>query len=271
MIKNYDFIVDSHCHLDLIQEKGLNIANVIKDANNNNIKILHTISTKVTEFNKIKYFTNNYSNVFCSIGNHPNEVDKEPGVTAKELVNICNENNKIISIGETGLDYYYQYSKKENQIQSFLNHIEASRITNFPIVIHSRDADKDMINILDKEIKKSPFKILLHCFSSTEELAFKALDLGGYISIAGIVTFKSATNLQNIVKKIPLDRILVETDSPYLAPVPYRGKINQPVYVKNIVDFIADIKNIDKNLAISQTTNNFFKLFNTNNIISQII
>ena len=270
MMKKYDFIIDSHCHLDLVEEKGLDIDSVVRDAAENGVKFLQTISTKVTEFGKIKSFIDKYPNVFCSIGVHPNNVDSQPSVSSQDLISICNENSKVIGIGETGLDYHYQYSKRDNQINSFIAHIEASRATGLPIIIHNRESDEDMMQILGVEMKKKPFNILLHCFSSSRSLALKVVELGGYVSISGIVTFKNAIDIQNTVKDLPLDRILVETDSPYLAPVPYRGRVNQPAYTRNTVEFIANIKNVDNAEIISETTSNFFKLFSANRAIQKL-
>ncbi len=177
---NYNFIVDSHCHLDLLEEKGLNIDEVIQNAANNNVKLLQTICTKVSEFDKIYRYTK-YPSVFASVGLHPNNVDDHEKVTAQQLIKLCNDNPKLIGIGETGLDFYYEHAKKENQIASFIEHISAARITALPLIIHSRAADEEMINILQQQFKKGPFKALLHCFSSGKELALRALDLGIYI------------------------------------------------------------------------------------------
>jgi TatD DNase family protein len=257
----YNFIVDSHCHLDLVEAKGISADEVIKNATANNVKILQTICTKITEFEKIYSYAKKYENVFASVGIHPNNVDEQPKIKAADLIKICNENSKVIGIGETGLDYFYQTAGKENQIESLLEHIEASRKTGLPLIIHNRNSDSDMITILEDEMKKGEFKALLHCFSSSKELGFKALDLGIYVSISGIVTFKNALNLQDFVKLAPLNQILVETDSPYLAPIPHRGAINQPAYTRNVAEFIADLRNISKEELFEITTANFFTLF----------
>lgn len=256
-----NFIIDSHCHLDLIEAKGISADEAIQNAEKNNVKILQTICTKITEFDKIYSYAKKYKNVFASIGIHPNNVDEQPKIKAAELIKICNENDKVIGIGETGLDYYYQTSTKENQIASLLEHIEAARQTGLPLIIHNRDSDSDMIEILESEMKKGEFKALLHCFSSSKELGLRALYLGIYVSISGIITFKNATDLQDFVKLTPLDRIIVETDSPYLAPVPYRGKTNQPAYTKEVAEFIANLRQISKEELADATTNNFFNLF----------
>jgi TatD DNase family protein len=258
---NYDFLVDSHCHLDLLEQKGENIDQIINNAVESNVKFLQTICTKVSEFDKIYVYTRKYPNVYASLGLHPNNVDQHEKVTAEQIIKLCDENPKLIGIGETGLDYYYDYAKKENQIISFIEHIKAARITGLPLIIHSRDADLDMIEILKQEMQKGKFKALLHCFSSSKELALEALKLDIYISISGIVTFKNALELQEIVKILPLDKILVETDSPYLAPNPFRGKTNQPSYTKNVAEFVADLRKISFQEVTFATSNNFFTLF----------
>ena len=256
-----NFIVDSHCHLDLLEAKDVNIDEIINNADKDNVKILQTICTKITEFDNINSYTKKYSNVFASIGIHPNNVDEQPKINVEEIIRICNNNSKLIGIGETGLDYYYDYAKKENQIESFIKHINIARKTNLPLIIHSRDADNDMITILQEQMKQGKFRALLHCFSSSKELALKALELEIYISISGIVTFKNAIELQNIVKELPLNRILVETDSPYLAPTPHRGKVNQPAFTKEVVKCIASLRNSTIEEISKITTNNFFNLF----------
>ncbi len=257
----FDFIIDSHCHLDLIEKKGLNIDEVLSFAKKNNVKLLQTICTKISEIDAIINYTKNHNFIYASCGNHPNNVDDEPKITTDEIIAICNNNPKIIGIGETGLDYHYSYADYKNQKESLINHIAASAQTDLPLIIHSRNADLDMAEILRSEQKNSKFPALLHCFSSSRELARKALDLGIYISISGIVTFKNACELQDIVKFIPIDSILVETDSPYLAPMPHRGQINQPAYTKEVVEFIANLKQIEIREVINVTSANFLRIF----------
>lgn len=261
MEKMLNYIVDTHCHLDLVEKQGLQLGEVIENSLNNQVKILQTICTKVTEIENILAYTKKYDFVYVSLGIHPNNVDSEPKITAEEILKICENNPKIIGIGETGLDYYYKTADQNNQKISFIEHIKASQKNDLPIIIHSRDADLDMMEILASEQKNQKFPALLHCFSSSADLAKKALDLGIYISISGIVTFKNAIDLQNIVKTLPLDMLLVETDSPYLAPIPYRGKPNQPAYTKNVVEFIAELKGLPVEEVINQTSENFFKIF----------
>ncbi len=254
-------IVDSHCHLDLLEKQGHNIDEIMLAAAAAQVDILQTICTKVSEIDKILHYTQRYENVFASLGIHPNNVDKEPKIKAAQLLEICSAHKKIIGIGETGLDYFYQDAAPENQKASFIEHIRASQQNGLPVIIHSRDADKDMMEILEFEQKNKKFPALLHCFSSSESLARKALDLGVYISISGIVTFKNALELQQIVKFLPLNSLLTETDAPYLAPVPHRGKTNQPAYTRNVVEFIAQLKGLEWQEVAAQTTENFFGLF----------
>lgn len=255
------YIVDSHCHLDLIEKQGLNIEEVLQNCAKNDVRLLQTICTRISKIDEILKFSNKYENVFASIGNHPCNVVEEPEIKADEIIRIAANNNKIIGIGETGLDYFHQPFDKIKQKQSFLEHIKASQMNDLPVIIHSRDSDLDMMEILESEQKNKNFPALLHCFSSSEDLARKALDLGIYISISGIVTFKNALDLQNIVKFLPLDMLLVETDSPYLAPVPNRGKTNQPAYTRHVVEFIAQLKGLKTEEVANQTSENFFNIF----------
>lgn len=254
------YIIDTHCHLDLIEEKSLSFDEIIAAAEKNNVRILQTICTRISEIDKILAYTKRRDSVYASVGIHPCNVQDEPQITATEILKFCSE-EKIIGIGETGLDYYHDKSAIDLQKTSFLAHIEASQKSRLPLIIHSRDCDDDMISMLESEQKNQQFPALLHCFSSGKELAKKALDLGIYISISGIVTFKNAVQLQEIVKFVPLEFLLVETDSPYLAPMPHRGKLNQPAYTRHVVEFIAQLKGVSTGKIASVTTENFFKIF----------
>lgn len=256
-----NYIIDSHCHLDLVEKEGLKIEEIINNAQQNQVKILQTICTKITEIEKILAYTRLHDFIYASAGVHPCNVEDQPKITASEIIKICQSEPKIIGIGETGLDYYHQSSAFELQKPSFLEHIKASQQTRLPLIIHSRNADSDMIEILQSEQRNFPFPALLHCFSSSVDLARKAIDLGIFISISGIVTFKNAIDLQKIVKFLPLESLLVETDSPYLAPTPYRGKTNQPSYTKQIVEFIAELKGLKAKEVTYQTTKNFLEIF----------
>ncbi|MDB2414788.1 TatD family hydrolase [Rickettsiales bacterium] len=252
-------LVDSHCHLNFPQFEG-QIEQIIQRAADNDVKLMQTICTTMAEFPDILAIANKFDNVYASIGVHPNNVEKEPIVTLEQLVEGA-KNQKVIGIGETGLDYYYEHSPRDMQKTSLLVHIQAARDTGLPIIIHTRDADDDTIDILTSEYKKGEFKGLIHCFSTAEKLARAAIDIGFYISIPGIITFKKATQLQEIVKRLPLDRLLVETDSPYLAPVPYRGKTNEPAYTRHTAEFLAQLKNISYEEVAKATTENFYSLF----------
>jgi TatD DNase family protein len=261
----YNYIVDSHCHLDLIEQKEIKLSEIVDNAIRNNVKILLTISTKISTIDQILNYTKQENFIYASLGIHPCNVLEEERVDAEKIIKICEENNKIIGIGETGLDYYHNDSVKNEQKISFLQHIKASQENNLPVIIHNRNSDKDMIDILKTEQKNKKFPALLHCFSSSQDLARTALDLDMMISISGIVTFKNANQLQELVKFLPLESILLETDSPYLAPTPNRGKINQPSYLKHTMEFIAQLKNISQEKLINQTTDNFFKIFSKAN------
>ncbi len=255
------YIIDSHCHLDLLEKQGLKLEEIIKNCAQNNVKVLQTICTKITEIESLLNYTKLYDFVYSSVGIHPCNVAQQPKISAEEIIKICQKNSKIIGIGETGLDYYHDKSALDLQKISFIEHIKAAQQNDLPVIIHSRDADLDMMEILENEQKNSTFPALLHCFSSSKELAKKALDLGIYISISGIVTFKNAASLQEIVKYLPLEFLLVETDSPYLAPIPHRGKINQPAFTKHVVDFVAQLKGLTSQEVALQTTANFFQIF----------
>lgn len=258
-MKNY--IIDSHCHLDLIEEKGLKLEEVIENCQNNNVRILQTICTRVTDIERLLNYANRYDFVYSSYGIHPCNVGEQPHLKAEEIINFCNLHEKIVGIGETGLDYFHDLSEIALQKKMFLRHIEAAQATKLPLIIHSRNCDADMIDILQVEQKNAEFPALLHCFSSTSDLAKAALDLGIYISVSGIVTFKNAIELQEIIKMVPLEMMLVETDSPYLAPTPFRGKTNQPAFTKHVVEFVAALKNIDEDEVAQKTTENFLKIF----------
>jgi len=252
-------LVDSHCHLNFPDFKG-DLDGIIANAQDNGVGVMQTICTKISEFPEVISVAEKYENIYASVGVHPHEADKEK-TSVDELIKLA-DHPKVIGIGETGLDYYYEHSKRSAQQESFLSHIEAARQSGLGLIVHSRDADEDTINILQKEMKKGPFNALIHCFSSSKELAEKSIDLGMYISISGIITFKKSEELREIVKDLPLERLLVETDAPYLAPIPYRGKRNEPAYTRYTAELIADIKNVSYESVAEITTNNFFTLFN---------
>jgi len=252
-------IVDSHCHLDFPQLCP-DLDGVVARAQNAGVGVLQTICTKLSNLENIKKISHSYDNIYYSIGVHPHEVEKE-GVPAFEELLSLTEDRKAIGIGETGLDYYYEHSNRELQKQSFSNHIKVARETGLPIIIHTRSAEEDTINILKSEMSVAKFPGLIHCFTSTKELAEECLDMGFYISVSGIITFNNAKDLKEVIKTIPLERLIVETDSPYLAPVPMRGKSNEPSFIKYTVEYLADLLGHTPEVIAEETTKNFFHLF----------
>ena len=251
-------MIDSHCHLD--HEPLLSdLANVIQRSKDVGIKKLLTISTSFESFSRIKDLIKIDEMIYGTIGIHPHESSKDI-ITSDEIIKNLKENEKIIGIGETGLDFYYNNSEKEKQISSFKEHIEASIETDKPLIVHSRDAEKETFDILN-EYKNEKFKILMHCFTGSKEFSEKLLTLNSYFSASGIITFKNSLDLQNTFKSIPMDNILIETDSPFLAPVPKRGKKNEPSFIDFTATKLAEIKNISKEDLIKKTTDNFNKLF----------
>ena len=253
------FLVDSHCHLDFPELSG-DADGVLARAHNAGVGHLLTIGTKITKFDGVLAMAERFENVSCSVGIHPHEAGVEPAMDVGKLMDLA-KHPKVVAFGETGLDFYYEHSPREDQERSFRVHIAAAREADLPIIIHTRDADPEMAGILEEEMGKGVFKGVIHCFSSGPKLAEKALDLGLYISFSGIVTFKKAEELRSVAKSVPLDRILVETDSPYLAPVPHRGKTNEPAYVAHTAAVVADLKSISSDELATQTTANFFRLF----------
>lgn len=253
-------LVDSHCHLNF-PELSNQLDIVLSNAHQNGVKIIQTICTNLAEFTEILALTTKYQEIFCSVGVHPlNIIASAPLASKEEIKNKCSH-PKVIGIGETGLDFYRidEALAKNRQIASFINHIEAAIETNLPIIIHSRNAEKETLEIL-----KAYPKVLgvIHCFTGSRDFAESCLASGFYISASGILTFKNAKDLHSIFEELPLDKILIETDSPYLAPVPYRGQSNQPSYVIEVAKFLANLKNISLEEIAYNTTNNFLQLFN---------
>ena len=253
-------IADSHCHLDNSYIYN-QLDDVVKRAHANQIKYLLTICTTLESFEKIKLIINKYTNVYGTFGIHPHETDKNKHVDLKFILNEKKKNKKIIGIGETGLDFYYNHSDKKNQKISFIEHIQAASQLNIPIIVHSRNAETDTYEILKTEMKNSSLKVLLHCFTGSKDFANKLIDLNCYISVSGIITFKNSGELASTVATIPMKNLLVETDSPFLAPLPYRGKSNEPSYIVHTVEKLSEIKKTSKETIITSTTSNFKKLF----------
>jgi len=251
-------MIDSHCHLD--HEPLLSdLSNVLQRSRDVGIKKLLTISTSFESFSRVKELVNRDEMIYGTIGIHPHESSTNI-ITAKEIIDNLNDNKKIIGIGETGLDFYYNNSEKDKQISSFKEHIEASIKTNFPLIVHSRNAESETFEILN-QYKNENIKILMHCFTGSKKFSEKLLSLNSYFSASGIITFKNSVDLQEIFKSIPAENILIETDSPFLAPVPNRGKKNEPSFIDFTAAKLAEIKNISKKELIKITTNNFNKLF----------
>ena len=253
-------IIDSHCHLTYEpMSKALN--ETIDRASRDGVKYILTISTEDKSFDKILKIVDEYKSVFGTYGIHPHEAKSHQNIKSDDIIKKVNQNKKIIGIGETGLDFYYNHSEKKDQINSFEEHISAAQKKNLPLIVHTRSAENDTYEILQKYLIKKDLKILIHCFTGTREFAFKLLDLGAYISASGVVTFNKSQDLANTFKDIPNEKILVETDAPYLAPVPLRGKPNEPSYIIHTVKFLAQLKGLSFDEFANITTNNFFNLF----------
>lgn len=253
-------LVDSHCHLNFPDFKE-DLEQTIQRAESAGVKVLQTICTKLFEYDEIKQIADNHKNIFCSLGVHPHESEQEPDLTAELLVNLAKEHPKTIGFGETGLDYYYEHSNRLVQKKLFAYHIQAAQELGLPLIIHTRNAEADTLDMLQAEMKNAPFSAVIHCFTASEQFGHHCLDLGLYISVSGIVTFKKSTELQQAIKSFPLNRLLVETDSPYLAPIPFRGKRNEPAFCAEVAKFVANLKNIPFDEFAKITGDNFFRLF----------
>jgi TatD DNase family protein len=253
-------IIDSHCHLDFPELKG-ELDAVLARARGAGVGLMVTISTRVRRFDEVLAIAEGHDEAFCSVGTHPHNAAEEPDVTAAELVKLA-RHQKVVAIGEAGLDYHYDNSPRSDQEKSFRTHIAAARETGLPLVIHAREADADIARILEEESATGAFPFVLHCFTSGPELAHRGLALGGYVSFSGIVTFKKSEELRAIAREVPLDRILVETDAPYLAPEPMRGKINEPAFVVHTAARLAAVKGVSEAELARATNDNFFRLFN---------
>ncbi len=253
-------IIDSHCHLTY-EPMSSSLDETIKRANMEGVEYLLTISTEDKSYHKILDILKKYDCVFGTYGIHPHEAKNHLKIKSKNIIEKVKQSKKIIGIGETGLDFHYNHSNKTDQITSFLEHIEASKDTNLPLIIHTRNAEEDTLKILRESNKKKDLKILIHCFTGSKDFAFKLIDLGAYISASGVITFKKSIELAETFKELPNNRILVETDAPYLAPVPLRGKPNEPSYIINTVKFLSNLKKISFNEFSEITSKNFFNLF----------
>jgi TatD DNase family protein len=252
-------LIDTHCHLDF-PDFAAERDDIVARAHAAGVKQMTTISTRVKRFPEILAIAETYPSVFCSVGTHPHNADEELDVTVAELVELA-KHPRVVAIGEAGLDYFYDNAPREAQAIGLTNHIAAARQTGLPLVIHSRSADEDMAAILTEETGKGAFPFLLHCFSSGPELARIGVELGGYVSFSGILTFPKSEELREIAKTVPLERMLVETDAPYLAPKPFRGKRNEPAYVAHTAAVLAETVGISVEEIARITTENAFRIF----------
>lgn len=252
-------LIDSHCHLDFDVLAG-DIDGVLARAKTNGVSHCLTVSTRIRKFDTLVAIAESHANVFCSVGTHPHNALEELDVSIEEIVTLS-QHPKCIAIGEAGLDYHYDSSPREAQAAGFRNHIEAARQTGLPLIIHARSADEDMISILEEETEAGAFPFVLHCFTSGMELARRGVALGGYISFSGIVTFKNAADIQDVARFVPDDRFLVETDAPYLAPVPHRGSSNEPAFVRHTAEKLSQLRGVPLETIAEQSTRNFARLF----------
>jgi TatD DNase family protein len=252
-------LIDTHCHLDFADFADERDA-IVARAQAVGVRQMVTISTRVKKLDDLLAITRAYPSVFCSVGTHPNNADEELDIQVEDLVRLS-KHEKVVAIGEAGLDYFYDRVKPEDQKTGLLRHIAAARETGLPLVIHSRSADEDMADILTQETGKGAFPFILHCFSAGPDLARTGVDLGGYVSFSGILTFPKSEELRAIAKTIPHDRLLVETDAPYLAPKRWRGKRNEPSYVVNTAEVLAETIGVSVSKIAEITTDNSFRIF----------
>ena len=251
--------VDSHCHLNytgIVEQQ----ADVLARARGAGVSAMLNISTREREWDEVIGLAAQEPDVWASVGIHPHEADGHVGVGAAKLIDRA-AHDRVIGIGETGLDYYYDHSDREQQRASFAEHIAAARETGLPLIVHTRDAEADTANILSEEMGKGRYIGVIHCFTASADFGQKALDLGFYISLSGIVTFKNAKDLQQFAKEIPEDRLLIETDAPFLAPVPHRGKACEPQFVTDTAKFLADLRGVSVEALANRSTENFYRLF----------
>lgn len=251
--------VDSHCHLNykgLVEQQG----EVLARARENGVSAMLNISTREREWDEVIELAEQESDVWASVGIHPHEADQHAGMDCAKLA-AKSSHPRVVAVGETGLDYYYDHSDRDQQRTGFREHIKASRQTGLPIIIHTRDAEADTAAILTEEMQQGAFTGVIHCFTASADFARIALDLGLYISLSGIVTFKNARDLQDVAKWLPADRLLVETDAPFLAPIPHRGRTGEPAFVADTARYVAQLRDVTPEVLASQTSDNFYRLF----------
>jgi len=252
-------LVDSHCHLDFPEYAG-KLDEVVERARAAGVGACVTIGTELKRFPGVRAVAERFDDVWCSVGVHPHEAEKELLPDAEPLLAETGH-PKVVGIGETGLDYFYEHSPRDKQLGNFRAHIAAARQSGLPVIVHTRDADDDTIRVLEEEMAKGAFRGLIHCFTGTQRLADASLKLGLTISISGIATFKNSVALREVIKTVPLERLLVETDAPFLAPVPNRGKTNEPAFVVHTARLVAELKGVGEEELARATSENFFRLF----------
>jgi len=253
------YLVDSHCHLDF-PDFTEELDEIVARAEDAGVKRMVTICTRIKKFDSVLAVAERFPSVYCSVGTHPHNADEELDISVERLIELA-AHPKVVAIGEAGLDYHYDKAPRDAQAEGFRNHIAAARETGLPLVIHARSADDDMIALLSEEMAIGKFPAILHCFSSGPKLAKAGVELGLMVSFSGILTFKNSQDIRDIAENVPLDRLLVETDAPYLAPVPMRGKRNEPSYVVNTARVLAEVKGVSEEEIHRITSENFFKLF----------
>lgn len=253
-------LVDSHCHLDF-PKLAEDREGVLARADTAGVKVMQTIGTKLSKFPSVLAIAETHPNVWCSVGVHPHHADQE-GPDSPDALLKYTDHPKVVGVGEAGLDYHYENSTPENQAAGFRTHIEAARVSGLPLIVHTRSADDDTLAIMKDELKKGRYEAVIHCYSSSPALGFEAVELGFYLGLGGILTFSRSEELRETIKKIPLDRLLLETDSPYLTPAPFRKiKTNEPSYIPHIAAKLAEVKQIDLTEVERVTTDSFFRLF----------
>lgn len=253
------WIVDSHCHLDY---EGLaeHLPEVVTRAEAQGVGFMLSISSRVRSFDRVLAIAESFPSVYCTVGTHPHNAHEELDIPVSELVRLA-QHPKVVGIGEAGLDYHYDNSPRDAQMQGFRNHIAAARESNLPLVIHTREAEEDTARVLTEEMEKGPFKAVLHCFTSRQWLAETSVQLGLLVSFSGILTYKNAEDLRATACILPADRLLVETDAPFLSPIPFRGKMNEPAYVAKTLEHLASLRGVSRDQMALQTSDNFFRYF----------
>jgi TatD DNase family protein len=252
-------LVDHHCHLDF-PDFAPELDDVVARAHAAGVGTLVTISTRIRKFDQVKAVAERFDDVYCSVGTHPHNAHEELDIPLEHIIELS-QHPKVVAVGEAGLDYHYQHSTPAAQAEGFRRHIAAARETGLPLEIHTREADDDTIAILEDEYAKGAFPAVLHCFTGGRKLAMRALELGLYVSFSGVISFKNSDALRDIARDVPMDRLLVETDAPFLAPMPFRGKRNEPAFVVRTAAALAGTKGVSPDEIALATTENFFRLY----------